>query len=49
MMLEEIRIADERMKSSIIEERRTHISHSVSPPTPSSMYNSLAYWAFGPF
>jgi len=33
MTLEEIRIADERMKNSIIEERRTtHISHTVSSP-----------------
>jgi len=29
-MLEEIKIADERMKNSIIEERRTHIPHTVS-------------------
>jgi len=34
MMLEEIRIADERMKNSITEERRTtHIPHTVSSPT----------------
>jgi len=32
MMLEEIRIADERMKNSIIEERRTHIPQTVSSP-----------------
>jgi len=31
MMLEEIRIADERMKNSITEEKRTtHIPHNVS-------------------
>jgi len=34
MMLEEIRIADERMKNSITEERRTtHIPHTVSSHT----------------
>jgi len=33
MMLEEIRIADERMKNSITEKRRTtHIPHTVSSP-----------------
>jgi len=41
MMLEEIRIidermknsiTDERMKNSITEERRTHIPHTVSSP-----------------
>jgi len=32
MVLEEIRITDERMKNSIIEERRTHIPHTVSSP-----------------
>jgi len=32
-MLEEIRIADERMKNSITEKRRTtHIPHIVSSP-----------------
>jgi len=47
-MLEEIRIADERMKNSITEERRTHIPHTVSPCL-SSMYNYLVSWTFGPF
>jgi len=32
MMLEEIRIVNERMKNSITEERRTHIPHTLSPP-----------------
>jgi len=32
MKLEEIRITYERIKNSIIEERRTHISHIISPP-----------------
>jgi len=32
MMLEEIRIIDERMKNSITEERITHILHTVSSP-----------------
>jgi len=32
MMLEEIRITDERMKNPITEERRTHIPHIVSFP-----------------
>jgi len=33
MMLEEIRIADERLKNSMTEEKRTtHIPHNVSSP-----------------
>jgi len=32
MMLEEIRITDERMKNSITGERRIHILHIVSSP-----------------
>jgi len=32
MILEEIRITDERMKNTITEERRTHIPHTVSSP-----------------
>jgi len=32
MMLEEIRITDERMKNSITKERRTRIPHTVSSP-----------------
>jgi len=32
MMLEEIRIVNERMKNSIIEEKRTHIPQTVSSP-----------------
>jgi len=32
VILEEIRITDERMQNSITEERRTHIPHTVHSP-----------------
>jgi len=49
MILEEIRIAYERMKNSITRIGELLTFHTLSLLLPFSMYNSLATWAVSPF